>query len=70
MRLTYLAVVALVVVAVAFLTYVTISQHESFSDKEVADFGNDLDSIDGMLGEFDNLNNLDLSEINDSLFNP
>jgi len=70
MRLTYLAVVALVVIAVALLAYTTFSQHEAYTDKEVADLGNDIDSIGGMLGQFDSLDDMDLSEINESLFNP
>jgi nitrogen fixation-related uncharacterized protein len=70
MRLTYLAVVALVAVAVALLAYTTFSQHEAYTDKEVADLGNDIDSIDDMLGQFDSLDNMSLSEINDSLFKP
>lgn len=70
MRLTYIAVVALVAVAVALLAYTTMLQHESYTDKEITDLGNDLNSVDSMLGQFDALDNMNLSEVNDSLFNP
>jgi len=70
MRLTYLAVAALVVIAVALLFYTTVSQHEAYSDKEITDLGNDINSVDDLFGQFDTLDNLDLSEVNDSLFNP
>jgi len=70
MRLTYLAVAALVVMAVALLFYTTFSQHEAYSDKEIADLGNDLNSVDSLLGQFDTLDNMTFSEVNDSLFNP
>jgi len=70
MRLTYLAVVALVAVAVALLAYATFSQHEAYTDKDVTDLGNDINSIDGMLEQFDSLDSMSLSEVNDSLFNP
>jgi nitrogen fixation-related uncharacterized protein len=69
MRLTYLAVVALVAIAVALLFYTTVSQHETYSDEEITDLGNDINSVDNLLGQFDTLDNMDLSEVNDSLFN-
>jgi len=68
MKLTYLAVVVIVVAAVALLAYTTLPQQEQPTDKEIADLGNDLNSIDSLLGEFDSLGDLGLSEINDSLF--
>lgn len=70
MKLTYIAVVALVAVSVALLAYTTMLQHESYTDKEITDLGNDLNSVDSMLGQFDALDNMNLSEVNDSLFNP
>jgi len=68
MKLTYLAIVVMVVAAVALLAYTTLPKQEQPTDKEIADLGNDLDSIDGLLGEFDSLGDLGLSEINESLF--
>ena len=68
MKLTYLAIVVMVVAAVALLAYTTLPQQEQPTDKEITDLGNDLDSIDGLLGEFDSLGDLGLSEINESLF--
>jgi len=68
MKLTYLAVVVIVVAAVALLAYTTIPQQEQPIDKEITDLGNDINSVDSLLGEFDSLGNLGLSEINDSLF--
>ena len=68
MKLTYLAVVVIVVAAVALLAYTTLPQQEQPTDKEIADLGSNIDSIDSLLGEFDSLGDMGLSEINDSLF--
>ncbi len=68
MKLTYLAIVVIVAAAVALLAYTTLPQQEQPTDTEIANFGNDLNSVDSLLGEFDSLGDLGLSEINDSLF--
>ncbi len=68
MKLTYLAIIVIVAAAVALLAYTTLPQQEQPTDKEIADLGNNLNSVDGLLGEFDALGDLGLSEINDSLF--
>ena len=70
MKITYIAVVVLVAAAVALLAYTTTLQHESYTDKEITDLGNDLNSVDSMLGQFDTLDNMSLSEVNDSLYTP
>ncbi len=68
MKIAYLAVVVIVVATVAMLAYTTLPKQEQPTDKEIADLGNDLNAIDNLLGEFDSLGDLGLSEINDSLF--
>lgn len=69
MKLTYLVVAVIVVAAVALLAYKTLPQQEQPTDEEIANLGSDIDSVESLLGEFDSLGDLGLSEINDSLFN-
>jgi hypothetical protein len=70
MKLVYPAVVVLVVIAIALLTYTTLSQREALSDEEITALGNEINSIDTLMGQFEDLDNLSLSEINESIFNP
>ena len=69
MNIAYLLVLAAVIGAVLFLTYVTVPQQE-LQDSDVEFLGEELDSADSLLVEFDSLEDMSLEEINDSLFNP
>jgi len=67
MNITYILVLAVVIGVVLFLTYVTVPQQE-LQDSDVEFLGEELDSADSLLVEFDSLDDMGLEEINESLF--
>jgi hypothetical protein len=70
MNLAYLAVALAVLGIVAFLFFTTVPQPELPSDNEMDSLGADIESADLLLEDFDSLVDLELAEINESLFNP
>jgi cell division protein FtsL len=68
MNVAYLLTALVVVLVVAVLIYTTAYQEDV--SKEIDSLGSDIDLTGQMLDDFSALDNLGLSEINDSLFNP
>ena len=68
MKVLYLVVILLVAAVVVTLTFTATAKTE-IPEEEIANFEGDLDSIDSLMQEFDSLDEMDLEEINESLFN-
>jgi hypothetical protein len=67
MKAVYLLALLLVAVVVVALTFTTTAKPE-IPEEEMDSFEGDLDSIDALMQEFDSLDEMDLEEINESLF--